>query len=240
MMLTARYLWPSVRTVVAVIAAVCGIILLTAAGMGYWVIFAIVGPMVVLAGSFIAYFAPLALNTGTQPVIDVMLPTRARDKWAVETGIFVICIPVVIQLCSIAVSLNVTSLSPTLTGMNMGQMMPWYYYLCGFFSTMAPCAVCLYAVTAYPGKKTKAILMTLGIVFFMFLAGAILGITTSFRAGMECVATSEEPTPELVQAMIEHLTKKIMPFSLALNIAVGIFTVFIMRATYRAMKNRQF
>ena len=238
--LTARYLWPSIRTVIAVTGIVCALILFIAALMKYSIIFAIIGPMVVLAGSFIAYFAPMALNTGTQPVIDVMLPTTARDKWAVKTGIFVIIIPVAIQTCAIAVSMNVTKLSPTLTGLNMGEMMPWYYYLCGFFSMMAPSATCLYAVTAYPGKKTKAILMTLGVVLFMFIAGAILGITTSFRTGMECVEMSEVPSPELLQSTVERLTKEIMPLSLALNILVGIFTIFLMRATYKATKNRQF
>lgn len=238
-MMVARYYWPSLYTVFLMVAGgmLMTIILLMLSHISF--AFSMVAGAVSCVTGFIMYLSPLCLCRSRKPSIETLLPATAGEKSAVLVVFFLILLPLLTMIPSIFCSKEMIR---TLMQSNMElQLLDDVYqhkYMLGSFNSMGPTAMCLYAVTAWPGRKSKAVLMTLGVLLLLFVVGGTLGGWFAFKLGYEDaingrnMANVEELTMEFGNMLAESM--------FYVSIGMMVLTAVLVWLTYKKMLNRQF
>lgn len=236
--MTARYYQSSILPVMLVIFTVSAICCILMVSTRYSILLGLLGSMLMSIPSLIAYFAPLTLNVGHQPVMNSMLPATSGEKLAVLAAAYLIINPLLVYLPSVLFSnelinnmSGLTSISSTVTHL------PTYYYIISIANTIAPCATCLYSVIRWPGNKTKAILLPLAVSLVMFITGAVFGIMTAFKQGVSDGFNGSEHLN--TDALAKSVINDMLPLSTVMSAALAIYTIIIVWATYKALKSRQ-
>lgn len=111
------------------------------------------------------------------------------------------------------------------------------YILMSYLGSALPALVCLYCITSQPGRRWRAGLMALVVIFSQGLIGGVFGMFTAFKEGFKAGMSGGEMPPG--DAIYDTLLSAMEPFLWIYIILVVICCFLTVWFTYRRMAGKR-